>query len=66
MGKDLVVEGVETAEEADLLKRCGCTLVQGYLYGRPRGHADTEADLKRSAALGSQAARTLAVAQGAA
>lgn len=66
MGKDLVVEGVETAEEADLLKRCGCTLVQGYLYGRPRGNSDTEADLKRGAALGGQAQRALPVAQGAA
>ncbi|OJF93478.1 putative bifunctional diguanylate cyclase/phosphodiesterase [Pararhizobium antarcticum] len=32
---DIVVEGVETAEEADVLRMLGCRIVQGYYYGRP-------------------------------
>lgn len=32
---DIVVEGVETAEEAEVLRMLGCRLVQGYYYGRP-------------------------------
>jgi diguanylate cyclase (GGDEF)-like protein len=39
MGKDLgmriVVEGVETKEQLDLVRREGCSEVQGYLMGRP-------------------------------
>lgn len=31
----IVGEGVETAEEWELLARCGCGLAQGYLIGRP-------------------------------
>ncbi len=30
-----VAEGVETDEQADILLRLGCELVQGWLYGRP-------------------------------
>ncbi|MCB5205769.1 EAL domain-containing protein [Methylovorus mays] len=35
LGKDLVAEGVETAEQAELLSLLGCQYVQGYYYGRP-------------------------------
>ncbi|CAB1127739.1 diguanylate cyclase/phosphodiesterase (GGDEF & EAL domains) with PAS/PAC sensor(s) [Candidatus Hydrogenisulfobacillus filiaventi] len=31
----LVVEGVETAEQADALAALGLTAAQGYLFGRP-------------------------------
>ncbi|RJY08158.1 EAL domain-containing protein [Aurantiacibacter aquimixticola] len=30
-------EGVETAEEADLIRSFGCTKIQGYYFGRPMG-----------------------------
>lgn len=50
MGKQLVVEGVETAEEAEVIKNCGCTLVQGYFYGKPRSGAETLADFRRAGA----------------
>ena len=39
LGRDLrmqvVAEGVETAQQADLLRRMGCDLVQGYHFARP-------------------------------
>jgi len=47
---EVVSEGVETAEQADVLQELGCTMGQGFLYGRP-GPAST---------LGRWAARALA------
>ena len=39
LGRDLglrvVVEGVERREQAEVLRRIGCTHAQGYLFGRP-------------------------------
>lgn len=32
---DIVVEGVETQEDATVLARLGCTMAQGYLFARP-------------------------------
>ncbi len=32
---DVVAEGVESPEQADLLRKESCDLIQGYLYGRP-------------------------------
>ena len=35
LGIQTVAEGVETAEQADILAKMRCDLIQGYLYGRP-------------------------------
>lgn len=40
MKLDIVVEGVETADQADILGALGCTFAQGYLYGAPRPEKD--------------------------
>ncbi|MBQ9947629.1 MAG: EAL domain-containing protein [Oscillospiraceae bacterium] len=35
LGMQTIAEGVETIEQAHLLKDIGCTMVQGYLFDRP-------------------------------
>ena len=35
MGVKVVCEGVETKEQAEMLKEIGCQIAQGYLYARP-------------------------------
>ena len=40
MGLTVIAEGVETADQDELLRAMGCPVVQGYLYGRPLPPAD--------------------------
>ena len=35
LGTKVIVEGVETAEQSDVLKNLGVNYIQGYLYGKP-------------------------------
>ena len=35
LGIRTVAEGVETAEQAQLLEDLGCSMAQGYLFGKP-------------------------------
>lgn len=37
MGLEVVCEGVETAEQAAILRDLGCNLMQGFYFGRPAG-----------------------------
>lgn len=41
----VVAEGVELQEQADFLKKVGCDLIQGYLYGRPMPVPEFEEEL---------------------
>lgn len=42
LGKEIVAEGVETAEQYRFLDAEGCTYAQGYLFARPMPAADLE------------------------
>lgn len=42
-GLEVIAEGVETAEQRDLLKLYGCETHQGYLYSRPVKRTELEA-----------------------
>ena len=42
LGIQTVAEGVETQEQARLLGELGCSMVQGYLFGRPMTSHDFE------------------------
>lgn len=55
-GLDLhvVAEGVETAEQAELLSSIGCDFAQGYFYSKPLNQADFEYKLELSRASLSQ------------
>ncbi len=46
LGLTTVAEGVETPETAALLKRLGCDIGQGWLFGRPASARDFEALLE--------------------
>ncbi len=41
---DVVAEGVEETEQLEVLRRMGCSRVQGYLLGRPRPMAEVIGD----------------------
>ena len=34
LGLEVTAEGVETSDQEDFLKECGCNVLQGYLFSR--------------------------------
>lgn len=51
---DVIAEGVETEEEAEMLREIGCLYAQGYLFGRPAPAAETQKTLIPRSDNGSQ------------
>jgi EAL domain-containing protein (putative c-di-GMP-specific phosphodiesterase class I) len=49
LGLPIVAEGIETPEQLLVLRRLGCELGQGYLFGKPMAGEDLEPLLLRSA-----------------
>ena len=43
LGMTAIAEGVETREQADLLRELGCHEVQGFFFGRPMPPGDIDA-----------------------
>ncbi len=44
---DMIVEGIETPDQADWFRTLGCRLAQGFYYARPMPAADLERYLRR-------------------
>ena len=42
IGVETIVEGVETKEQADFVKKLGCDIIQGYYYSKPISREDFE------------------------
>ena len=49
LGLPIVAEGIETPEQLRVLRRLGCELGQGYLFGRPTSEIALQPDLLRAA-----------------
>jgi EAL domain-containing protein (putative c-di-GMP-specific phosphodiesterase class I) len=49
LGHRIIAEGVETEQEAQLLRMLGCSYAQGWLYGRPMPQTEAIAWLARNA-----------------
>jgi EAL domain-containing protein (putative c-di-GMP-specific phosphodiesterase class I) len=56
MGLTVIAEGVETADQDELLREMGCPMVQGYLYGRPGRPETLLGDAEQSPILSADAA----------
>ena len=48
LGLPIVAEGIETPEQLRVLRRLGCELGQGYLFGRPTSEIALQPDLARA------------------
>ncbi len=56
LGLEVIAEGVENAQQRDILQQQGCQLFQGYLYSRPLPPAQLEQQFGQPATLASGAA----------
>ena len=54
-GKQVIPEGIETAEQVDALRRIGCAIGQGYFFAKPMPVEEFETWLQQSTARGAEA-----------
>jgi diguanylate cyclase (GGDEF)-like protein len=47
LGVETTAEGVETVEQLEFVRECGCTAVQGYYFGRPCPAAEVGRTIER-------------------
>lgn len=47
LGVETTAEGVETIEQLDFVRECGCTAVQGYYFGKPCPAAEVGRTIER-------------------
>ncbi|MFT4121404.1 PAS-domain containing protein [Bradyrhizobium sp.] len=47
LGVETTAEGVETVEQLDFVRECGCTAVQGYYFGKPCPAAEVDRVIAR-------------------
>lgn len=47
LNKKLVVEGIETEAQAEIVRKLGCDIGQGYLWGRPVPQEEAEASVPK-------------------
>ncbi len=59
LGFSIIAEGVETEEQADLLRGKGCEEVQGYLFGRPMPAPDFAAQFGLDKSIGAPGPRVV-------
>ncbi|OAF17236.1 PAS-domain containing protein [Bradyrhizobium neotropicale] len=50
LGVETTAEGVETVEQLDFVRECGCTAVQGYYFGKPCPTAEVRGVIERLSA----------------
>jgi EAL domain-containing protein (putative c-di-GMP-specific phosphodiesterase class I) len=62
LGIDVVVEGVNTAEQVVLIRSWGCRKIQGFYFSTPLSAAETAAALRGETILPRQSVRTDAAA----
>ncbi|QQN67502.1 PAS-domain containing protein [Bradyrhizobium diazoefficiens] len=51
LGVETTAEGVETIEQLDFVRECGCTAVQGYYFGKPCPAAEVGRTIERLTAV---------------
>ena len=58
LGMDTTAEGVETLDELELVRKCGCSHVQGYVFSKPLSSRDATDRLAQGLAIAASGPRS--------